>query len=508
MKTKRLFAFILSAVIILCCVSTASAADEVTVIDEGTYGSNITWKLYNNKEIVFSGNGEMEEVAFADGPWSNVVNGRYGEFTPTVLTFEEGITSILDSCVHPEDYFDEINIPASVTYISPGALADSIKKYNIAEGNTSYKVEDNNVYSYDGKTILKYNVYNTAEHFTIPDTVEHIYSGAFCFLKYLKSLTIPESVKRIDEASFITNNTIQKIIFEGELEKIPDYSFGYCVSLKEFIFPKGLKSIGKQAFYCCLCLEDIVIPEGVEYIGDGAFEGNYSSRKIVVPESCISLGTAAFDGCVLLEEFYVLSDKLSVEDINNSISKYNKLDNYMYPEKCRQYYDIVIRQLYEKTAKLDTDESYTMEMLEAELTEALNSAFGTSYTNINDAIESPEIENYLKCEVGVSPEYLTVFGYPQNAAKDYADSIGVKYACAHKWSEATCGETKVCPCGATKLIVHSDENADSFCDICNENLNPEQEPQDEPQTESFIETIINTIMSFFNRILEFFKNLF
>ena len=94
MKTKRLFAYILSAGIILCCVSTASAADEVTVIDEGTYGSNITWKLYSNKEIVFSGNGEMEEVAFADGPWSNVVNGRYGEFTPTVLTFEEGITSM------------------------------------------------------------------------------------------------------------------------------------------------------------------------------------------------------------------------------------------------------------------------------------------------------------------------------------------------------------------------------------------------------------------------------
>lgn len=502
MKTKKISALILTLLMLIGCMTTAFASDERTVIDSGTFGSNITWTLYSDKEIVFSGSGEMENVALVDGPWFKIVNGMYGEDTPLVLTFEDGITSILNCCVYPDLYLEAVNIPASVTYIQPGALADPIKVFNIDESNESYKVIDGSVYTYDGKTLLKYGAFNRADDFKIPETVEKIETGAFNFSIFLTNLTIPDNVKVIEEGAFISAYSLKKVVFEGSLEKIPAYSFGNSTSLEEIVFPEGLKTIDKDAFYFCMCLKNIIIPEGVEVIGEEAFYGCVSADTIVIPSSCKELGKSSFEECIAADEMYILSDTLTKDELVNAIVLEFNLHNR---EKWIEYYSFAA--LYGRLdCRFSFDDTYTEELYESELLKVLNDFFDSDYETVDEAVNSDIARNYnnlyLTADEDVPPSYLTVYGYPDNSAKAFTDEVGVKYACAHRWSDAACGEVRVCLCGEEEEVVHKDENADGFCDVCAENL------QGEEAEESGFSRIINVIKEIFNRILDFFRNLF
>ena len=163
-----------------------------------------------------------------------------------------------------------VAIPDKVIYIGNGAL--NAKNITIGENNTAFKVDDGNLYSKDGKTLVIYSKGQTATSFTIPENVTSIAGGAF------------------------SGCTLESIEINANIKDIKDYTFSGCKNLKTVSFAQNsqLKSIGEYAFSGCISLENIIIPNSVEGIGSLAFADCRSLQSIFIPNSVVNIGKATF----------------------------------------------------------------------------------------------------------------------------------------------------------------------------------------------------------------------
>ena len=193
-------------------------------------------------------------------------------------------------------------IPSTVEVIDSVGSWDDLYYIEVAENNPNYKSIDGNLYSKDGKTLVRYAGGKTDSDFIIPEGVTIIGSDAFNNSNNLASVSIPEGVTAIGNSAF-----------EG------------CNNLKTVIIPEGVTIIGDYAFYCCNNLVSVSIPESIMFISSGAFEycnnlvynewdglkylGNESNPHLylasvdkdlftaVVYENCKVIGTGAFEDC-------------------------------------------------------------------------------------------------------------------------------------------------------------------------------------------------------------------
>ena len=71
-----------------------------------------------------------------------------------------------------------------------------------------YQTIDGNLYSKDGKTLLRYDPGNDSTSFVVPDFVESIGEYAFCACDSLESIIIPESVVNIGDCAFASLDSV------------------------------------------------------------------------------------------------------------------------------------------------------------------------------------------------------------------------------------------------------------------------------------------------------------
>ena len=134
MKLKKLLSIILAVIMALgvCPVMNASAEEsERKVIDSGfcgAQGDNLTWTLYDDGELVISGEGETpfyyisEKAVEISSPF---VPPWYDYFDDIrVITVEEGVTGIGDDAfgLYPRMYH-RVNLPKSLKYYYSGSFA-------------------------------------------------------------------------------------------------------------------------------------------------------------------------------------------------------------------------------------------------------------------------------------------------------------------------------------------------------------------------------------------------
>ena len=242
------------------------------------------------------------------------------EGEPTMVkipsTFDnKPVTSINQNAFLDCSTLESVIIPKSITDVSaiPFFQCANLKSIDVDKDNENYKSIDGDLYSKDGKTLLRHTLNANDMSFTIPNSVINIGFGAFAF-SALKDVTISDNV-----------------------ENIGDFAFYYALNLNNLTLGSGLKTIGSDVFGCPFLTnvnytgtinQWVQIEFGNEnanpfahirklYIGgqliteanintatsinDYALIGLNSLKKVTIGESVEKVGVNAFVGCMNLE---------------------------------------------------------------------------------------------------------------------------------------------------------------------------------------------------------------
>ena len=220
---------------------------------------------------------------------------------------------------------------------------ESLESIIVSEDNPYFTSIDGNLYSKDGKVLIKYASGKTDEVFSIPDSVEVISDYAFENAKNLKKINISNNLYNIEpngiyQCDNIEYNVLDGIKYLGNEENpyqillsvieltqteivlpegvkvIYDEAFKDCTDLVSVDISYGLKLLGDSAFYGCLNLQTIKLPSSIISIGDNAFYSCESLVDLKLPDYLQTIGTYAFYSCISLEEIAIPNSVISVDE--------------------------------------------------------------------------------------------------------------------------------------------------------------------------------------------------
>ena len=211
------------------------------VVAEGTCGENLTWKLYDDGELVIDGAGAMDDFGLV--PWDS-----YRENIKT-FTIEEGVARLDDEAF---------------------AACYSLTEFQVAEDNENYSSQDGVLFDKEKTTLLVFPLAKSGSY-TIPNGVTSIEGGAFIHCSGLTSVVLPDSVENIGTYAFFNCNAMTSVTLGTGLTKIGEKAFSYCNKLERIRFGNQLTSIGEAAFAYCANLTSVEIPASVTNIGAFAF---------------------------------------------------------------------------------------------------------------------------------------------------------------------------------------------------------------------------------------------
>lgn len=280
-------------------------------------------------DVVF----EVTEVGY------DACSGKWGSGITTVV-LPEGLTTI-NSWAFYGSSITSLTIPASVTTIDPtSALRDlnNLSEITVAEGNSSFKVEDGVLYTMDGKGLVKmpYARSFMDNSFTIPNSVETIYDAAidnatlttltigpgvstmyFNFpgsiysehLPKLESITVGSNSNFVTEDGVLYSSDKKKLIcfpsakrivkesatdtvftVPAEVDSIYSYAFVKLVdpNLRK-IDLNNVKGLGIEAIKNCSKLRTITLGKGMDKHSIGGIVSNSRLSRFELAEGCETL---------------------------------------------------------------------------------------------------------------------------------------------------------------------------------------------------------------------------
>ena len=327
----------------------SSGGSNIGIIDSGTYGGNLTWKLTEAGTLIISGTGAMKNCSYRNEedeiPWysyrsfirraviANSVTsiGDYafsGCSSLTSATIPNSVTSIGRDAFYYCNSLTSVIIPDSVTSIGNEAFyrCGSLTSVTISDSVTS--IGD---YAFsDCSSLTSVTIPNSATSIgggafsgcssltsvTIPDSVTSIGGSAFSGCSSLTSVTIPDSVTSIGDFAFSGCSSLTSITIPDSVTSIGDYAFKSCGSLTSVTIPNSVTSIGHETFFCCDSLTSITIPDSVTYIGYQAFWYCSSLTSVTIGNGVKSIGNCAFYGCDSLVSVYYTGSLTSWCSIN------------------------------------------------------------------------------------------------------------------------------------------------------------------------------------------------
>ena len=189
-------------------------------------------------------------------------------------------------------------LPASVETIKSNALwmCRFLTNIEVSQNNKYYKSIDGNLYSKDETKLIKYAIGKKDVSFSIPDTVDMVFGEAFLGCTSLESIEIPNSVTWIGGGAFEDCTSLTSIEIPDSVTRIEDWTFSGCYSLTTIIIPDSVTSIGGWAFEYS-GLTSIKIPNSVTSIGDYAFSNCSSLTSVTIPDSITRIENGTFASC-------------------------------------------------------------------------------------------------------------------------------------------------------------------------------------------------------------------
>ena len=140
----------------------------------------------------------LEEYEYSDAE-NGVAITNWDENASYTVVIPDNIDGKTVTEIKKEAFSDcasiyEIVIPDTVTLIDPSAFigCTSLKMITVSDLNTAYKTVEGNLYSKDGKTLVKFCDASAVE-FSVPDAVTEISPYAFYQMDKLSSVTLNNS---------------------------------------------------------------------------------------------------------------------------------------------------------------------------------------------------------------------------------------------------------------------------------------------------------------------------
>lgn len=257
----------------------------------------------------------------------------------------------------PDQPYETISIPASVTYISqdnPFMYCPSLREITVDSANKDYISENGVIYSNDKSMLICYPQAKDGKSFDIPEGVKEIGVAGIYGTK-LSEIKFPSSLTSINSFGLGGNVNLKSADMSGTaVESISTAGFVECTSLSEVLLPDTLVAIDMAVFMSCESLEEIKLPDSLTYVGQSAFMGT-ALTQIEIPDSVSEIGYSAFgyiddettvDGFLIIgsynsaaytyakdydDEYDYKNDfEFTTHEANAELEEYNSFDKSMY----------------------------------------------------------------------------------------------------------------------------------------------------------------------------------
>ena len=194
----------------------------------------------------------------------------YSDITEVVLG--KKVETIGDGAFQGCENLETVRVPAGVIKIGSDAFSEE-SKVEIDKNNKKYLSEDGVLFNKSKTTLIKYSKNDTADTYTIPETVTKISDKAFFDNDNLVNVIFPEGLRTIGDEAFFDCDGLKKVTLPKNISTIGIDAFGSCDNLKKVTVAEGSTAVIKSgAFSFCGQLNSISISSKIYKIGDDAFD--------------------------------------------------------------------------------------------------------------------------------------------------------------------------------------------------------------------------------------------
>ena len=457
------------------------------------------------------------------------LNGSY--------TIKAGTLDIANGAFYRCSELTNVTIPGSVKQIGGQAFSGA--------GLVSLNIPNGVSFIGDGAFEQCYWL----ETINLPSSITTIGFDTFCDCHSLETISIPSNVTKIGEDAFkdcgyydneenwsndvlyigncliSAKNTLSGIYsVKSGTRLLAEYAFDGCKELTNISLPKNIEVIGDGAFQHCEKLENISIPNGITRINNYLFNSCMALKSIDLPNSITELGKGAFRGCANLGSIQIPNGVTKIEDAAFSFCE--SLSEVTLPDSLTDFGE---EQVFSSCKSLTTIRvpscvttlgwgsfinCYNLKSIEIPntVTQIGHWAF-SGCSSLMDVFFLGTIEEWNSIEIRDANGPLL------NATKHFVDgsSTHIHTYFSSINTPATCTEkgvmTYTCSCGDTytKEIEidstnHAALNENGDCPRCGKHIKDVERPT-EPTTKPSEEKPIENL-NFFQRIIEWFRNLF
>ena len=267
---------------------------------------------------------------------------------------------------------------------------------------------------------------------------------------YIKNIVIESGVTSIDKYAFYRSyydgkaDVLTSITISDTVTSIGEDAFKNCDGLTFITLPDSITAIGMNAFEGCSGLTSITIPDSVTKIDSDAFKNCSSLVSVTIGSGVTNIGYEVFMKCSNLTSIEI-SEKNSAYISENGVL-YNKdkttLLLYLTKNTASEY---VIPDTITQIAAgaFSYCSNLTSVTIPSNVTEIQEDAFEGCSNLTSVTFENPDCKIFSRDDT--IPEVVTLYGYSNSTAKDYAEKYNRNFIALDSEPEepavsGTCGE--------------------------------------------------------------------